>query len=246
MMRNFIRCSVLLSLVAVFGACSSQEKTSDTPDGLYAIAEDLEKSERYELAIQKYTEVKNKFPYSAFATKAELAVADVHYKAESWPEAQVAYQTFRELHPTHPKIAYVIHRVGLSIYNQLPETVDRDLTLSKDAIAAFDDVIKRFPQSEYYDDARVKKDECLKKLAGKELYIGEFYFKREQFDSALPRFENVFKKYPGFSYDAEALSKAAIAAKKSSQADKARRYLGILAQKYPNSPELAAAQKEVP
>lgn len=225
--------------------CSSDEKRAETPEGLFAIAQEFEEGERYELAIQRYTEVKNKFPYSAYALRAELAVADVHYKQEAWPEAQVSYQTFRELHPTHAKIDYVIFRIGLSFYNQLPETVDRDLTLAQDAIAHFDEVATRYPRSEHVAEAREKKLETLKKLAGKEAYIADFYFKRGIFDSALPRYEGLIQKYPELGFDEVALARAAISAAKTDQLPKARRYLTALKKRYPDSSELSAATKEV-
>lgn len=240
-----IRILIAVILANFVVACSSVEKNADTPEGLYAIAEEFEQNERYELAIQRYTEVKNKFPYSAYATRAELAVADVHYKAESWPEAQISYQAFRELHPKHEKIDYVTHRIGLSFFNQVPETVDRDLTLAKDAIAAFDEVIARYPSSEYVAEAKEKREESLKRLAGKEDYIGDFYFKRGLYDSALPRYEGLVRNYPGLGFDARALSRAAIAASRTDQKDKARRYLDALKKNFPNSDELESARTEV-
>lgn len=241
MIRIFI---ALLSATFVL-SCSSAEKNADTPEGLFAIAQEFEQNERYELAIQRYSELKNKFPYSAFATQAELAIADVHYKAESWPEAQLSYQSFRELHPKHPRIDYVTHRIGLSYFNQVPDTVDRDLTLAKDAIASFEEVIARFPTSEHVKDAREKRDECLKRLAGKEDYIGDFYFKRGLYDSALPRYEGLVKNYSGLGFDARALARAAISASKTEQKDKARRYLDTLRQKFPDSEELESAKQQV-
>lgn len=243
-MKRRIFFSIAALSLAFLAGCSTSDKKSDTPEGLYSIAQEYEKNDRFELAIQRYTEVKNKFPYSAYATKAELAIADVHYKAESWMEAQVSYQGFRDLHPTHPQIDYVTYRLGMSYFNQLPETVDRDLTLAKDAIVAFDEVIRRYPKSEYLADSKEKKEDALKRLAGKEDYIGDFYFRRGLFDSALPRYEGLLKNYPDLGFDARALSRAAIAASKTDQKDKARRYLSILEQKFPNSEELTVARKE--
>lgn len=237
--------SAILLVSVGLTACSSAEKNAETPEGLYAIAEEFQNNERYELAIQRYGEVKNKFPYSAYATKAELAIADVHFLAESWPEAQVAYQSFKELHPKHPKIDYVTYRVGLSFFNQLPETVDRDLTLAKDAIASFDEVTTKYPSSEYAKDATEKHEECLKRLAGKEDYIGDFYFKRGLYDSALPRYEALLKNYSGLGFDARALARAAIAAEKTEQKEKARSYLAQLKSKFPDSNELSSAEKEI-
>lgn len=241
MLRVILSFFLLGSLIA----CSSAEKKSDTPEGLFAIAQELEQNERLEVAILRYTDVKNKFPYSSYATKAELAIADVHYKAESWPEAQVSYQAFRELHPTHPMIPYVTLRVGLSFYNQLPETVDRDLTLAKDAIAAFDEVIKKFPTSEYFNEAREKKEDCLKRLAGKEEYIAEFYYNRGFFESALPRYEGLLKEYPDLGFDPRVLLQAMRAAKSAGQKERAQKHFRTLKEKFAGSKEFEIARREI-
>ena len=238
---------VILSTLLITGliACSSAEKKADTPEGLFAVAQEFEKAERYELAVLRYTDVKNKFPYSSFATRAELAIADVHYKSESWPEAQVSYQSFRELHPTHPQIPYVVYRIGMSFYNQVPESVDRDLTLAKDAIKNFDDVLLKYPTCEYVNDAQTKKVELLKRLGGKEQYIADFYYKHEQYDSALPRYDGVLKNYPDLGFDQHALMRAAESAKKLNQKDRARNYLYVLKEKFPNSHDEKEAAREV-
>lgn len=235
----------ILFIAFALTACSSSEKKPDTPEALFAVAQDFEKEERFEIAIQRYQDVKNKFPYSALATQAELAIADVHYKQEAWPEAQVSYQAFRELHPKHPRIDYVIYQIGMSFFQQLPESVDRDLTLAKDAIAAFDEVVTKYPHSENAKDAQEKRRTSLERLAGKEDYIGDFYFRRAQYVSALPRYEGLLQKYPGLGFDARALSRAAISAHKTDQGEKARKYLAVLKSKFPDSPEYDDARKEI-
>lgn len=226
-------------------ACTTMDKKSDTPDGAFSIAEEFDKDERYEEAIRRYTEVKNKFPYSNFATKAELAIADVYFKQESYPEAQVSYQAFRELHPKHPQIDYVMFRIGLSYYNQLPSSLDRDLTVAQEVIQSFDDLMKRFPSSQYVNEAAEKKLETLKMLAGKEEYIAAFYFKREMFDSALTRYETLVSKYPKLGFDEKALYGAAVSATKIGDAFKAKKYLTELVAKFPQSSEAERAQKEI-
>ncbi|MCB0369258.1 MAG: outer membrane protein assembly factor BamD, partial [Bdellovibrionales bacterium] len=171
--RLSILCTVLMSLF--LSACSTDEKKTNTAEATFAAAQEFENDERYDEAIRKYTEVKNKFPYSQFAIKAELAIADVYFKEESFGEAQINYQTFRELHPKNPKIDYVIFRIGLSYYNQLPETIDRDLSFAHDAMASFDEIIEKYPNSSFVSEAKEKKKEALKKLAAKEDYVGDFY-----------------------------------------------------------------------
>lgn len=244
MLRVIISVLLLISSISILSGCSSAEKKADTPEGAYAIAQEYDKDERYEEAIKRYQEVKNKFPYSKYATMSELAIADTYFKQESYPEAQVAYQTFKDLHPKHPQIDYVTYRLALSFYNQLPSTIDRDLSLAQSTMTYFDEVLTRYPNSEYAKDAREKKDATVKMLAAKEDYIGEFYFIREKCDSALPRYEALLKKYPGLGFDAKALARAAICAHKVGEPDKAKRYLAELEKKFPGSDELESAKKE--
>lgn len=244
MMQTLKFLPFLLVFLGLIG-CSTMDKKSDTPDGAFSIAEEFDKDERYEEAIRRYTEVKNKFPYSNFATKAELAIADVYFKQESYPEAQVSYQAFRELHPKHPQTDYVMFRIGLSYHNQLPSSLDRDLTVAQEVIESFDDLMKRFPSSQYVNEAAEKKLETLKMLAGKEEYIAAFYFKREMFNSALTRYETLIAKYPKLGFDEKALYGAAVSANKIGDAFKAKKYLNELVAKFPQSSEAQRVQKEV-
>lgn len=224
-------------------ACSTDEKKADTPEGLFAIAQEYEKDERYEEAIKRYSEIKNRFPYSSMATKAELAIADVHFKEESFAEAQLSYAAFRELHPKHPQIDYVIFRTGLSFYNQLPETTDRDMTLANDAINSFNEIITNYSSSPHANEAKEKRNEALKKLAEKEDYIGDFYFKRGFHESALPRYENLLKKYSGLGFDSRALGRLVISAKKINDPAKAKKYFEILKEKYSDTSDYNEARK---
>lgn len=226
-------------------SCSSDEKKADSAEGAYSMAQEYEKDDRFEEAIRRYNEVKNKFPYSKYATMAELSVADVYYKQESYPEAQVAYQNFKELHPKHPQIDYVTYKVAMSFFEQLPGTIDRDLTLASSAILYFDEVISQYPNSTYLQEARDKRADAQKRLAQKEEYIADFYFKKELYESALTRYENLYRTYPGLGFEAKALSRASIAAHRSGDLERAKRYLSVLKQKFPDSSELGDAAKEM-
>lgn len=226
-------------------SCSSDDKKSDTPEGAYAIAQEFEKDERYEEAIRRFQEVKNKFPYSKYATMAELSLADVYYKQESFPEAQVAYQAFKDLHPKHAQTDYVTYRLGMSYFMQLPPTIDRDLTLAQSAILHFDDLEKQFPQSTYLKEAKEKRAEAVKMQAEKEQYIADFYFRKELFDSAMARYEGLVRQFPGLGYDAKALSRVSICAAKLGDMEKARKTLAELKNKFPNTPEASEAAEVI-
>ncbi|MES3038494.1 MAG: outer membrane protein assembly factor BamD, partial [Bdellovibrionota bacterium] len=86
-------------------------------------------------------------------------------------------------------------------------------------------------------------DECVEKLAAKEAYIGHFYFKREIWKSALPRFEALIEKYPTSSVIREAYSKAAISAYHLGEAEKSEKYYQVLSDRYSDSSEFSDARK---
>lgn len=244
-MVKTLRVITILAALGLFvSGCSSIEKNSSTPEGAFAIAEEYDQGERYEEAIRRYTEVKNKFPYSNLATKAELAIADVYYKQESYGEAQIAYQMFKDLHPTAPQADYVQFRIGMSYFNQLPSSIDRDLTTANDTIINLSDLIKKFPNSQYVAEAKEKRSAAIKMLAEKEEYIADFYFKRKIFDSALGRYEGLYNNYRGLGFDAKALSRASICAQKAGDLPKAKKYEQVLEHDFPGSQELKDARKE--
>ena len=235
---RFLKGLGVLSLFVLVAACSSDSKKADTPEGAFEIAQDYEKNDRYEEAIRRYQEVRNRFPYSKFATLAELAVADVYFKQESFAEAQVSYQNFRELHPKHLQIDYVIFRTGLSIFNQLPSTIDRDLSVAESAISYFSELIQLFPKSTFVKEAQEKKRDVLDRLAQKELYIADFYYKKKFYDSAERRYQSTLSRYPGLGYDARALKGWGLALVAQGQKQKAEVLLERLKKEHANSSEL--------
>lgn len=226
--------------------CSTAEKyDTSTAEGAFKQAEDYEKDERYEEAVAKYTDVKNKFPYSKFATSAELKIADVQYKREAFIEAQSAYQLFKEFHPKHPQADYVTFRLAMSFFNQLPSSIDRDLTVADKAILYFDEVINSYASSAYTEEARKHRSEALKMQAQKEIYVANFYVKRQNYDSALKRYETVLKSYPNLGFDPEALLGAARSALKAGEKERGQQHLKNLYSQYPNSDEARRAKHEL-
>lgn len=225
-------------------SCSSEEKKADTPEAAFKIAKEYEDSERFLVAIQRYNDVKNKFPYSSYATEAELAIAEVHFKNEDYPEAQISYQNFRELHPKHSKIDYVIFRTGLSYFLQLPETIDRDITLANDAIYSFDELIKKFPNSQFVMEAQDYRRKSYTMLNEKELYVADFYFKQKQYDSAALRYISSYKKYPDFGLQPRSLAGVIRSSAKLNDDEKQKTYKDLLMTQFPESKEAKEIKRE--
>jgi outer membrane protein assembly factor BamD len=244
---KFLRLLGILTLTfQVLAGCSSGEKFDlSTPEGAFKQAESFEKDERYEEAITKFSDVKNRFPYSKLALQAELQIADIHYKREAFIEAQNAYQLFKEFHPKHPQSDYVTFRLAMSYFNQLPSTVDRDISVSDKAILYFDELVSTYPKSQYVAEANKHKTEALVMQAQQELYVANFYMRRQQYDSALRRFETVIKTYPGLGLDAEALLGAVQSAMRSGEKEVAVGHFKNLIAKFPQSDEAKRAKNEL-
>lgn len=228
-----------LFLIGILPACSSADKkATETAEDYFGRAKELEKDGRTEEAIAKLEELKNKFPYSKLVPDAELASGEISFNNEDYAEAQVTYALFRDLHPKHPRSDYVVYRLGLSIYKQIPESIDRDLSLAHEAISVFQDLINQYPQSEHVAEAKDKRLECMRKLAEKELYIANFYLKKENWQSALGRLDVLLKDHKDLGLDEQVLARAVVAAKNAKQQDRSEALLAQFKERFPNSKEL--------
>src|SRR6478735_2734813 len=126
-----------LLLLAAFSRCAGKTVDENDPGELYKEAEEEISSDHYQLAIDKLRSVKNRFPYSKYATDAQLRIADVYYLQELYAEAALSYESFRDLHPKHEKTPYAMFRIGKSYFSDIPANIARDLTPAYRAQDAF-------------------------------------------------------------------------------------------------------------
>ncbi len=233
----------LLLLMFFLSACVSYDKfDTTTAKGSYGMAYQLEQDERFEEALMQYRDVKNRYPYSKYAILAELQIAEIHFKKEAFIEAQGAYQLFKELHPKNPKIDYVTYRIGESIYMQLPSTIDRDLSVAPVAIKEFNVLIRDYPESEYAEKAKELKANTISKLAEKELYIADFYYRTKEFLHALVRYQKYLTEFPTHKKRPHAFYRAALSAEKEGDLTKRNDLFRMLIKDYPNSQEAKQAK----
>jgi outer membrane protein assembly factor BamD len=172
-------------------------------------------------AIKDFEQLKDWYPFSKYATVAELKIADAHYYLDQYAEAVAAYEEFEQLHPRNEAIPYIIYQIGRCYYDQI-DTIDRDQTSARKALETFRRLIRQFPEDPYAIKAHTHITICLQSLAGHEFYVGKFYLRSKHYQAALERFKAVISDYPdvGMHYQAlqyitqcEAL--AAIAKEKS-------------------------------
>ena len=116
--------------------------------------------------VKLFEEVERLYPYSQWATQAQVLYAYTLYDDQRYEEALVALDRFIELHPSHKDVAYAYYLKGLCYYEQISD-VGRDQKMTEDALAALKQVVRRFPDSPYARDAKLKIDLTLDHLSGK-------------------------------------------------------------------------------
>ncbi len=174
-----------LLLVIILAACSSDDKSGKSEaEILYKEALELIESERYILATEKLQTIKTQHPYSFYATPSELLLAEVQFKQESYPEAAASFLLFRDFHPRHEKISYVVFMIAESYYKQLPETIDRDLDTGVEALKFYEEYIARYPKGEKVRTAKKRVQKINGMLREKDQYIADFYFKTKVWEAA--------------------------------------------------------------
>jgi outer membrane protein assembly factor BamD len=183
---------ILVSLL--FISCSTQRpKGATEAEILFKEAKDLISKSRYIQANEKLNTIRSQYPYSFFATPAELLQADVLFAQESYAEAASAYILFRDFHPKYSELGYVIFRISESFYLQLPQTFDRDLSAGVEAIKYYNELLLNYPNTDYVKDAKARIAQIEKMLEKKQIYIADFYFKTKDFEAAKSRYEEILK-----------------------------------------------------
>jgi outer membrane protein assembly factor BamD len=196
-LRAFTQIWVALAIIAppFFTGCSTVHVDENNPASLLKEAEQEIKSDHYQLAIDKLRVIKNKFPYSSTAIDAQLRIADVYFMQDSFVESAASYEAFTDLHPKHEKTPYAMFRIAKSYYNDIPNTVARDLTPAQKALDAYRNYLGHYPSGSDVAEATKDSAEIRNLLAKKELSIGDFYFNRDFYDSAKPRYKKIIESY---------------------------------------------------
>ncbi|WP_265587115.1 outer membrane protein assembly factor BamD [Sphingomicrobium arenosum] len=208
-----IRAALSAAIIALpLSACASGGGTEaiDTAyvardvNTLYALGKENADRGNWDRAALIFSEVERQHPYSVWARRAQLMSAFSHYMDGNFPETVSTAQRFLSIHPGNKDAPYAHYLIAMSYYRQI-EDISRDQKITSQARASFGELIRRYPNSRYAADARIKVDLVNDQLAGKEMEVGRFYQDNRRWLAASVRFRKVIDDYETTSHTPEAL-----------------------------------------
>src|SRR5437762_1121751 len=230
------RLGAALLLIELAGCGSSRNEVyiEKPVDDLYNKAMDSLVDERYSDAAKTFEQVESQHPYSVWATKSQLMGVYSLYESGSYDQAIIAADRFIQLHPGHRDVAYAYYLKAICYYMQIVD-VGRDQRTTELALRALDDVVRRFPESKYARDAKLKLDFTRDHLAGKEMEIGRYYLNRQEYLAAMNRFKRVIDNFQTTTHVPEALERLVECDLALGLTKEARENAAVLGYNYPGS-----------
>lgn len=189
---------------------------------------------RLKEASRKFAAIDRQHPYSEYARKAMVMGAFSNYRQGNYEEAINAAKRYVQLYPATEDAAYAQYIIGLSYFRQISD-VTRDQKESRRAIEAMEEVVQRWPDSEYVEDAKAKIRFARDQLAGKEMQVGRYYLERREYIAAIKRFRYVVENYSNTRHIEEALARLTEAYYAMGLTTEAQAAAAVLGHNYPES-----------
>jgi outer membrane protein assembly factor BamD len=195
---------LLLAGCGIFSGREEDETAGWSAQRLYSEAKEAMGTRDWAKAIKYFEKLEARFPYGRYAQQAQLEVAYCHYKDSERALAVAAADRFIKLYPNHPNVDYAYYLKGLVNFNEgdglvafiTNDMTDRDPKSAREAFAAFKEVVTRFPQSRYAEDAAARMRYLVNALASHEVHVARYYMKRGAYIAAANRAQYAIKHYP--------------------------------------------------
>jgi outer membrane protein assembly factor BamD len=185
-------------------------------------------SKSWEDARALLSEVRKLFPYSRYATLAELRLADLNFEQEKYADAVSGYREFIQNHRMDRDVEYARYRIAKALFRDIDETFllppaeERDQATAQEAYKELEAVLRDNPRSRYSDDLNKMIIAVKGRLVRHELYVARFYLRQDMYPATIARIDNAVKKYPGSDLEPEALVLKGETLLKMHQEEKAR------------------------
>ncbi len=253
-MRTTLSRPIALALIAAcalpIAGCARTRGKADVPyvardvGTLYTAARKRLDQARYKEAAQLFDEVERQHPYSVWARRAQLMSAFSYYLDRDYTKSIESAQRFLAVHPGNRDAAYAYYLISLGYYEQISD-VTRDQKITQQALDSLGELTRRYPNTRYAADARLKIDLVRDHLAGKEMEIGRFYETRGQWLAATMRFRRVIDEYQTTTHTPEALMRLTETYFALGVPEEAQKAAAVLGANYPGTDWYQRAYKLV-
>lgn len=225
----------LFLLPLLLGGCGGHGTLTGTARSLFETGERNYRHQNFSNAIEIYQQIQNEYPDSEYAKRSLLRVADCHYRKNELDEAATNYIDFLKFNADHPLAPYASYQLGMTHFVRL-KTIDRDLMSLREALATFEEALKNYPDSPPYTEKIIQRiNDCKRRFAKREFYVGLFYFKQKRYKAAISRFRYLLNTYPGF-IDDKALYFMGISYLNQNKPEEGQKALLALTSGFPQSP----------
>jgi outer membrane protein assembly factor BamD len=210
-----LACALALAACSTFGK-SKKDDDENVGDLAYAadadanmkLGDEAFEAENFAEAARYFEYVKTKYPFLEAAKTAELKLGECDFARDRFVEARDRFTNFVRLHPTHPKVDYAAFRAAMTHYKDIPSDLfilpparEKDQQEVRGAMNALTDFLRTYPDSRYVPEARKVLTDVKTRLAEHEIYVADFYRRRDRWAAVIGRLNTVAKNYSGTGYD---------------------------------------------
>ena len=185
-------------------------------------------------AAKKFSDLDKQYPFSDYSRKGLLMSTYAQYQGGKYDDAISTAKRYYTLYPTSPDAPYALYMEAMSYYNQIPD-ISRDQNQAQKSLDLFNELVTKYPSSEYSDDAKFKIQVTRDQIAGKEMSVGRFYLQRHNYLAAINRFRDVIGKYQTTRHTEEALERLTEAYMALGITNEAQSAAAVLGHNFPDS-----------
>jgi outer membrane protein assembly factor BamD len=225
---------IIAVCMLLFSCASKGPKRIDSAGNLYVDGVNLLQAKKYNKAIEKFSTLRENHPFDPLAIVASVKLGDAYFSKKEYILAAGVYEDFFKSHPEDENVPYVLSRLG-ECYDKESLSIDRDQEFTLKAIERLTYLKNRYPTNTYTRESEPRLAKMIQKLADRELYVGEFYYRSAQYNAAIVRLEYLLAKYPNAKGLDKALLYLALSYRELGNQTKSDIYLNRLQTEYSKS-----------
>lgn len=224
----------LLVAGLLLGGCAGRETVRRSADEWYALGNAQMARGKYAKAESAFSQLLEQHPQDRRRPETLLSLTEVLYRDKRYEEAKFQARRFLELYPAHADAAKAQYYVAMSGFQRL-KTIDRDQTLTGEAVQEFQRLLQTYPRSPFVEEAKQKLVACRERLAASELYVGRFYYRKGAYPAAIGRFAQLLRTYPEAAFADEVFFLLGDAYARNENRQEAAGVFDELVKRYPQS-----------